>query len=197
MRNLPFAAFAPARLNALAVSLRVAGKALQRARTFRRLQDRNVEDATTRASSLAYFNKRLNETLHLSQRHKMPVSVITVHTNEVMSHGTGREKMQFRRSFARALVGSLRQGDLVSYSRRTRAFHILLPFTPADGGSLVSDRLRAEMKTAISSRVTGRKMAVPEVSVVSMNGGEDVDHEGFRRSIFLPRAVGSSEPKKG
>jgi len=147
MKGLPLVAFSPSRKRALYVIMKITRRALKRATLFRRIQDRNVEDPITTASSFAYFSKRVKEELFLAKRHhQKSFAIIKIRAPKLEKTLRRRELLSLRRALAKTFKECLRIGDLVALGQMSSSFLILCPFTSVEDGETVVRRIRDRLR---------------------------------------------------
>ena len=142
---LPFVAFAPDRLAALAGCARIAARALERARLFAATHDRNVVDRETQTCAFPFFRARLTEEMALARRHGKPLCVIALRDAELVDDAARSTR---RAHLATALKTALREGDLAAHYTSDECFVLLLPFTNTAGARVVAGRLKEGLAAA-------------------------------------------------
>jgi diguanylate cyclase (GGDEF)-like protein len=144
--EMPFLAVNAGNLRILGIIADWAAQNIEKARAFKDLQARELDDQLTGVYSNGYFRIRIVEEMNRSQRHEVPFSLflLKIRKYEEMNPENQKDLLAI---FGLVFQRSLRGIDIVCRYNRPDTFVVILPMTEEGGLSILQEKLRFEIES--------------------------------------------------
>jgi len=143
--EMPFLAIHAANMRLLGIISDWAGQNISKARSFKDLQNRELDDQLTGVFSYAFFKARVHEELSRAQRHCVVVTLMMLRISEVdrMSEENRKDLMAI---IGLVFANLIRDVDIACRFKDSSTFVLLLPLTESVGATILANKLRSNIE---------------------------------------------------
>ncbi len=144
--DMPFLAVNAGNLRLLGIIADWTAQSLEKARAYKDLQTRELDDQLTGVYSYGYFSIRIGEELNRAQRHQMVVSLMLIRVRKFdqMSELNQKDLLSI---IGLVFQNSIREVDIACRFRDPQTFALILPLTDEKGAKILQDKLRFNIES--------------------------------------------------
>jgi len=144
IERLPFLKFNPQAVRLASIIGEWCGSAIENARSYKDIRDKNIADDVTGAYTYKYFVKRLNEEFQRARRYGQELSLIVFNIDDFASIEGGFQK-DILTVLSLIFKNRLRGIDLYFHDQEESRYFIVLPSTPLEGAKVASRKIFSEI----------------------------------------------------